>query len=86
MMIITCKRKKKPYSALSRICYSTLHPHISGYMKPFYKHMALGFRSTHTCAHTIDMLVNKDFHVKDHENMNATTVNHRLVTAMDTQE
>ena len=53
-------------------------------MKPFYKHMALGFRSTHT--HTIDMLVNKEFHVKEHENMNGTAVNHRLVTAMDTQE
>ena len=59
-------------------------------MKPFYKHMALGFRSTHArahaCAQTINMLVNKEFHIKDHENMNGTAVNHRLVTAMDTQE
>jgi len=49
-------------------------------MKPFYKHMALGFRSTHT---HIDMSVNKEFHMKVHENMNGTAVNYRLMTAMD---
>lgn len=52
-------------------------------MKPFYKHMALGFRSTRT--HN-DMSVNKEFRIKEYENMNGTAVNNRLVTAIDTQE
>jgi len=45
-------------------------------MKPFYKHVALGFRSTQTHTHTshTDMSVNKEFHFKVHENMNGTAV------------
>jgi hypothetical protein len=62
-MIITCKGKKTiSHSALSRIG-STLHPHISGHMKPFYKHMALGFRSTHT--HIIKQRISHKEHEQD---------------------
>lgn len=79
MMIITRKCKKtNSHSALSRIG-STLHPHISGHMKPFYKHMALGFRSTYTYTHR--HVSKQRISHKEHE---WAAVNHRLVTAMDT--
>ena len=91
-MIITRKLKKKN-------AYSNLLFHIASTHKWIYEAILQthGTRlqihthththaCAHACTHTIDMLVNKEFHVKYHEHMNGTAVNHRLVTAMDTQE